>query len=214
MTPLPSPEPSITFHLITADHLDAVTAIHDQCWRATYQDYMAEFCALTPASHFSHIWDQNLANPQPTDFNLLVKKNDDVIGFVRAGQASEQKIAQLQENGVEICDSPMGELKQIYLTKEAQGHGLGHRLFSQVATHLCGLGMNHMVIDVYAKNANANRFYQHLGAEQAVVYDDVETRGDQSFVNPSYLYYVPDLAKHTMVQPTVVVNQAVAIPAL
>jgi ribosomal protein S18 acetylase RimI-like enzyme len=60
-----------------------------------------------------------------------------------------------------------GELKRIYLRRDAQGTGLGRALFERA---LDWLGDRPVLIGVWSENLKAQRFYAHYGFERVADY--------------------------------------------
>lgn len=185
----------VTIRPVQHRDLPVLTDIHHACWHATYRDYMQEFCDLTPPAYFSSVWTAHFDHPHPAHIGLIAEHDaGETAGILRIGTASAAKIEAIRRNGHEISNAhQMGELYQIYLTQQAQGKAIGHTLFQQAVQHLHAQGCHSMVIDVYARNEKAIRFYERQGAAVALHYDDVEVRDNKEFVNPSVLCYMPTL---------------------
>jgi len=77
--------------------------------------------------------------------------------------------AQVGDNGLPCPDARPGdgELKRIYVSKAAQGAGLGRALLER---SLAWLGERVIYIGVWSGNEKAQRLYRHYGFEQVGAY--------------------------------------------
>jgi ribosomal protein S18 acetylase RimI-like enzyme len=132
-----------------------IAKVHIDTWRTTY-------AGIVPAEHLANlsyekrekIWAQRLSNPGNKVFYYVVEDDSGgIIGFVNGGP--------------ERTNDPdyKGELYAIYILKQYQGQGLGHRLVSALAKSLLSVGMDSMLLWVLADNP-ASRFYESLGGQQ------------------------------------------------
>lgn len=187
---------ALTVRSVCHDDIPSLVDMHYACWQDTYHEMLPDFSAATPRAYFSDLWHAHF-NQEHTQLAWIAENEGKGAGLLRIGHAAESKVNQLRENGIDLCDDHrVGELHQVYLTQEAKGKKLGHRLFRQAAQHLHASGCDSMVIDVYAANTRAISFYEQEGAAIAVRFDDTEQRGDRHFHNPSVLCYLPSLKEY------------------
>jgi diamine N-acetyltransferase len=112
-----------------------------------------------------------------TDANIavwLAERDGQAIGYALAGP----------------CDLPhsevtatCAELKRIYITRDAQGGGVGSRLMSQALGWLERDGPRRIWIGVWSGNRGARRLYEHLGfAKVGEYYFKVGEAMDREFI--------------------------------
>jgi len=83
--------------------------------------------------------------------NVCCGGGGSVKGFVSAGKSRKPEF-------------PFdGELYSLYLLREAQGRGIGRKLFEKVQNSLKLGGMNSMYLLVLKDNNPAIEFYRHMG---------------------------------------------------
>lgn len=132
-----------------------IAKIHVDTWRTTY-------AGIVPAEHLANlsyekrekIWAQGLSNPDSKVFYYVADDDSGrLIGFVNGGP--------------ERTNDPdyKGELYAIYILKQYQGQGLGHRLVSALAKGLLSTRIDSMLLWVLADNP-ACHFYESLGGQR------------------------------------------------
>ena len=138
---------------------------------------LAELGARTFSDTFAHLYDPadlrdflaeayslertraDLADPAKAQW--LVEADGQATGYALAGP----------------CGLPhpqvtpgCGELKRLYFVKEAQGGGLGAKLFAEVIAWLQKDGPRDVWIGVWSENHGAQRFYERHGFERVGEY--------------------------------------------
>jgi len=98
----------------------------------------------------------------PSKATWLVEADGEAIGYALAGPCGLPH-AQVTAD----C----GELKRIYFRKQAQGGGLGKRLFDEVMAWLQKDGPRDVWIGVWSENFGAQRFYGRQGFAKVGEYD-------------------------------------------
>lgn len=98
----------------------------------------------------------------PSKATWLVEADGEAIGYALAGPCGLPH--------AEVT-ADCGELKRIYFRKQAQGGGLGKRLFDQVMAWLQKDGPRDVWIGVWSENFGAQRFYGRQGFEKVGEYD-------------------------------------------
>ncbi|WP_333586895.1 GNAT family N-acetyltransferase [Phenylobacterium sp.] len=67
-------------------------------------------------------------------------------------------------------DARSGEIKRLYLLGEAQGHGVGARLFETMTAWLEARDLTDLWLGVWSENHGAQRFYGRYGFEKVGEY--------------------------------------------
>ena len=135
----------------TLDDAAAILAVQAASWRATYTGLVPERLfpdADDPAR--LRFWREILLTGR-TATRVACTADGALVGFVSCGPRREPKLA---------AD---GEIYALYVRPEAQGAGVGRRLFRAAAHVLRGRGSRHLGLWVLAHNAPARAFYAHLG---------------------------------------------------
>ncbi|MEX2284390.1 MAG: GNAT family N-acetyltransferase [Gemmatimonadota bacterium] len=134
----------------------AIAAVHVASWRTTYpgivaQDHIDRVTVEAQAAR----WERRLADPttQAPSVMVAADASENLIGFASGGSAREES---------EGYDA---ELFAIYLLKEAQGRGVGRRLFNAVAAELRSRGHRALYVRVLSANPACN-FYERLGGRR------------------------------------------------
>ncbi|HLZ73693.1 GNAT family N-acetyltransferase [Phenylobacterium sp.] len=94
----------------------------------------------------------DLADPQKAAW--LVEAGGQAIGYALAGPCGLPH--------AEVTPQ-CGELKRIYMRKDAQGGGLGLRLFGEIMAWLEAQGRRTVWLGVWSENHGAQRFYARQG---------------------------------------------------
>lgn len=79
-----------------------------------------------------------------------------LAGFIRMGPADPYPSLAANDN--------VGELHQIYIHPDYQGHGLGRLLYIAGTEALAAAGRTGMMINALVENTGALGFYDHMGA--------------------------------------------------
>ncbi|MDQ2860201.1 MAG: GNAT family N-acetyltransferase [Pseudomonadota bacterium] len=115
---------------------------------------------------------RDLADPECAIW--LAEADGEVVGYALAGP----------------CDLPhpevspaCGELKRIYVSRSAQGGGLGSRLMSEALAWLERDGPRRLWIGAWSGNEGARRLYERLGFEKVgEYYFQVGAARDREFI--------------------------------
>ena len=104
----------------------------------------------------------------------LAEREGEAIGYAQAGPCG------LPHADVRPGD---GELKRLYLRRDAQGGGVGARLFEEALRWLERDGPRTLWISVWSENFGAQRFYARYGFAKAGEYDFIVGRQrDHEFI--------------------------------
>jgi ribosomal protein S18 acetylase RimI-like enzyme len=128
--------------------------------------------AFLDQSHSEAAYAQSLADPR---YALWIAERDGkAIGYAQAGPCG------LPHADVRPGD---GELKRLYLARDAQGSGVGARLFEEALRWLERDGPRTLWISVWSENFGAQRFYARYGFAKAGEYDFIVGRQrDHEFI--------------------------------
>ena len=128
--------------------------------------------AFLDESHSEAAYAQSLADAR---YALWIAERDgEAIGYAQAGPCG------LPHADVRPGD---GELKRLYLTRAAQGGGVGARLFEEAVRWLERDGPRTLWISVWSENSGAQRFYARYGFAKAGEYDFIVGRQrDREFI--------------------------------
>ncbi|NWG91844.1 MAG: GNAT family N-acetyltransferase [Parvularculaceae bacterium] len=146
---------------VTAKIRNAVDADADRLARLGAETFIATFGHLYAAkdlnaflakNHTVDVYRSLLADPE---FMVFIAETDagEAVGYAVAGPSSLP---------VPDPGPHSGELARLYLTKEAQGAGLGARLL-EVALEFLRDRFERIYLSVYAENAHAQRLYRRYG---------------------------------------------------
>jgi len=129
--------------------------------------------AFLDDSHAQAAYAKLLADPA---YALWLAFGDDgeAMGYALAGPAG------LPHEDVKSAD---GELKRLYMRADAQGSGIGTRLFDEALAWLERDGPRTLWISVWSENYGAQRFYGRYGFEKAGEYEFiVGQQRDREFI--------------------------------
>lgn len=132
-----------------------IARVHVESWQTSYS-------GIVPQSYLDKLsverrtegWRQILAEGAESSINFVAETNEgEIIGFVGGG------------NEREAIPGYDGELYAIYLLKDAQGKGVGRKLFKALVQALVERGYNGMTLWVFRDNPTARQFYERLGGQ-------------------------------------------------
>lgn len=140
------------------DDAETVARLGADTFRLTFGHLYAasDLVDFLAASHGSHAVRASLADPAQATW--LAEKDGAAIGYALAGPC-----ALPHPEVTAAC----GELKRLYLRPEAQGSGVGGRLFDAA---LAWLRPRTVWIGVWSENFGAQRFYARRGFEKVGEY--------------------------------------------
>jgi ribosomal protein S18 acetylase RimI-like enzyme len=130
----------------------AIARVRIDSWRTTYRglipDAYLDGMQLDPSIA---MWDRVLSAAQATVSIFVATHDDEVIGFAAGNRLKEPR---------EGLDA---EITAIYLRREYQRVGLGHRLCGLVVDAQRAQGATGMIVWVISGNRAARKFYEQLG---------------------------------------------------
>ena len=132
---------------------EAMAALHVQCWREAYVDYLPpELMATFTAAKRLPLWQAVIPNTQR--FVLGAFDLDVPVGFVISGPSTEKYI-----------EDQDGNLDTIYLAASHYRKGIGRELIGHAAQDWLQRGGKSLTVGVLAENIRARNFYESLGAK-------------------------------------------------
>lgn len=132
---------------------EALAQVHVASWRETYRGLLPEtYLARMSVEAHARRWRQALTHPAPREVTLAAADRGGLVGYCSGGPSRTGHDAE-------------GEIHTLYLLRGAQGGGLGRRLLHGTALALAAEGARSLRISVLRDNANARRFYEHLGGQ-------------------------------------------------
>ena len=150
--PSDTPRTEPTLRLATIDDLDSIVTVHIASREAAYRGHLPD---------------------DAMDHQSVEERRSRWVGWLTAGEAQGQtlvaeiagSIAGFCRFGPEASD-PAGrfrEIQRLYVAPDAQGHGLGRALLERATAMIATSGCTRAMLDVFDFNADAIRFYEHLG---------------------------------------------------
>jgi ribosomal protein S18 acetylase RimI-like enzyme len=167
--------PSFTIRIARAEDVPALAKLAEDTFRETFVE---GFAVGYPQAHLAHFLTTSYAHPKvaawiadATAQVLVAEQGGALIAYAQAG-----------ENDLPYSDAKPGdgELKRIYVRRDAQGTGLGRMLLER---SLDWLGARPILIGVWSENRKALRLYGHYGFDKVGEYEFIvgETR-DREFI--------------------------------
>lgn len=131
----------------------SIARVRIDSWRTTYRGLIPDgyLDGMQPEASTA-LWERVLAAGPNTTSVFVVTSADEVVGFAAGNMLKEPK------HGKDA------ELSAVYLRREYQRAGLGHRLVGTVAQAQRAHGATGLIAWVIAGNKGARAFYQQLGA--------------------------------------------------
>jgi ribosomal protein S18 acetylase RimI-like enzyme len=144
----------VTIRDANPDDVPGIARVHVDSWRSTYRGIVPdEVLDNLSYAQREEMWGRIFQNHLPgSTFLVAVDETGRIVGFADAGPSRESEL-----------DS---ELYAIYLLEEAQGQGIGRRLFEEIMRRLRRAGFKSMTLWVLEDNP-ARRFYERMGGRQA-----------------------------------------------
>jgi len=148
---------TITLRRATVDDAEAIAKTRVDGWRASYRGLVPDAYLESMEVQASRaLWEKVLSVDAPTAIVVVAAHEADVIGFAAGNMLAEPK------QGLEA------ELTGIYVRREFQRAGIGHRLLGAVVAALREHRPNGLIVWVLAGNKPARAFCEQLDAELLV----------------------------------------------
>ncbi len=128
----------------------AIARVHVATWQSTYRGLLPDdFLDSLDEAGYEERWRRIVGEGSSRVY--VAADGRDVVGFASGGRE------RAGESGYD------GELYAIYVLRESQGRGFGHRLVQAVVGGLRELHLRDMIVWVLRDNAGARSFYERLG---------------------------------------------------
>ncbi len=145
---------AVTIRPATAQDATDIAEVHVSSWRNTYRGQVPdEYLAQLSVSDRARGWRENFL--QEEQQILLARATDQLVGFVNFGPSRD----------ADASKGVTGEVYAIYLKSEAQGQGLGTRLWEAACRGLVERGFTEASVWVLSTNEPAIAFYTRMGAK-------------------------------------------------
>ena len=141
----------------TIDDAPAIAQVRIDGWRSTYR-------GLVPDAYLDgmelgasiDLWNRVLGAQSASASVFVAARAGEVVGFAAGNALKEPKYG---------ADA---ELTAVYVRREVQGAGIGHRLVAAVVAAQRAHGAKAMIVWTIAGNKGARAFYESLGGELVV----------------------------------------------
>jgi GNAT superfamily N-acetyltransferase len=131
--------------------LPQIARVHLKSWQSTYVGIVPQgYLDALDYNTRLEAWKKHSANIGVTRQVFAATLEGKIVGFADCGA----------ERSGDMKDC--GELYSMYLSKEAQGMGIGKALLEVIKAALCARGFKKMFVWVLSDNS-AVQFYKHLG---------------------------------------------------
>lgn len=149
--------PGIEIRRATPADAPGIAEVRIDSWRSTYRGLIPDaYLDGMQVDASTALWDRVLT-AAPNATSVFVATHDGaIVGFSAGNPLAEPK------HGADA------ELTAVYLRREFQHAGIGHRLVAAVVDAQRQNGATALIVWVIAGNKAARRFYEALGAELVV----------------------------------------------
>jgi GNAT superfamily N-acetyltransferase len=149
--------PGIDIRRATRADAPAIAQVRIDGWRATYRGLIpAAYLDAMELAPSVAMWDRVLEAGPGAASVFVATRDGEIIGFAAGNRLQERK------HGADA------ELTAVYVRREFQRAGLGHRLVAAVADAQRALGATAMIAWVIAGNQVARHFFEGLGGALVV----------------------------------------------
>jgi len=138
----------------TVEDAHAIADVHVASWRWAYRGQLSDdLLSRLSVDDRETMWTACLLGPE-VGASVLVASTADgrIVGFANAGRS--------RDDGAR---SGTGELRALYLLREAQGTGVGRSLHDEAIARLRDAGFTDATLWVLETNELARRFYERAG---------------------------------------------------
>ena len=141
----------------TIEDAAAIAQVRIDGWRTTYRGLIPDaYLDGMELQASIDLWNRVLGAQSGTASVFVATRDGEVIGFAAGNALKEPK------HGADA------ELTAVYLRRDAQRAGIGHRLVAAVVAAQRARGAHAMIVWTIAGNKGARAFYENLGGELVV----------------------------------------------
>jgi GNAT superfamily N-acetyltransferase len=135
----------------------AIAQVRIDGWRTTYRGLIPDdYLDGMELQASIDLWNRVLGAQSTTASVFVATRDGEVIGFAAGNALKEPK------HGADV------ELTAVYLRRDVQRGGIGHRLVAAVVAAQRAHGAHAMIVWTIAGNKGARAFYESLGGELVV----------------------------------------------
>lgn len=138
----------------TAEDAQALARLHAASWRNAYAGILSRPSIERMVSHRGAAFWRRTSGAGRA---LVLTLDGAVLGYATMG---------FDRRAARTGDTDTGEIFELYLAPEAQGVGLGRRLFEAARGELSAYGLRRLRVWALAENEVGCRFYRALGGEE------------------------------------------------
>jgi len=151
-----------------------IAKVHVLSWQKSYREIVDEdYLRKMEVGDRESNWLRRLS--ESDDIVLVAEVDGQIVGFAHGGKQREE-------------DCPYdAELRAIYILKEFQHQGIGRKLFTEFSKLAKKAGYHSLNVWVLAKNVNAGKFYEAMGAKQGGMKESLEI-GDKDYPLAEYFW--------------------------
>lgn len=152
---------SISIRAATLDDARAIARFHVEVWRETYHEIAPPEALekLDEERRLPH-WRDVLAADRQRQDTLIATSPGGIVGLVSYGPPENEVFGD------------RGEVRHLYVGRDARGSGLGRRLMALAMDRLYEAGYPGVGLSVVKENARARRFYGALGGVEIAGFQD------------------------------------------
>jgi len=141
----------------TIDDATAIAQVRVDGWRTTYRGLIPDdYLDGMDLQASVDLWNRVLGAQSTTANVFVATRGAEVVGFAAGNALAAPK------HGADA------ELTAVYLRRDVQRAGIGHRLVAAVVAAQRALGAQAMIVWTIAGNKGARAFYESLGGELVV----------------------------------------------
>ena len=141
----------------TAADARAIAQVRIDTWRTTYRGLIPDaYLDGMELDASIALWDRVLGAESSTAVVFVATRDGEIVGFSAGNALKEPK------HGADA------ELTAVYLRRDAQRGGVGHRLVGAVVDAMRARGATAMIVWTIAGNKGARAFYEQLGGDLVV----------------------------------------------
>ena len=152
---------------------DTLSRLSEETFRQSFIEDFAipypqeDLAVYVPRTYGVQAWTSTLSDPACATW-IAQAAGGEGLGYATAGPCTLP---------YPQADPAHGELKRLYLRREAQGRGLGRRLMEEALAWLEREGRRPVWIGVWSGNLRAQRFYARYGFENSASTNSPSARG-------------------------------------